>query len=114
MVQKEFSKAGITQAALAARMQKDPAQLNRLLNAPGNWTLDTVSDLLFAISGGVPAYSVAYPLDKPVRNDTRPRWASDSALLLAGLSASETGTTSNNVLFKDGTNIGASEARSSL
>lgn len=59
-------------------MQKDPGHLNRLLNAPGNWTLDTVSDLLFAICGGVPVYSIGYPLDKPERNHTKPEWILDN------------------------------------
>jgi hypothetical protein len=77
LIQREFEEAGITQAALASRMGKDPGQLNRLLGAPGNWTLDTVSDLLFAICGGVPNYAVDHPLDKPARNSTRPPWAFD-------------------------------------
>jgi len=81
LVQAEFDRAGITQAALAVRMDKDPAQLNRLLGAPGNWTFDTFSDLLFAIAGGVPAYSVDFPLDKPIRNWTQPDWIWDGAFL---------------------------------
>ena len=71
LVQKAFDRSGLTKAALAARLKKDGGQLNRLLGAPGNWTLDTVSDLLFAICGGVPQYSIAYPLDRPARNATR-------------------------------------------
>ena len=42
---------GLTQAELARRLSCDPARLNRLLGAPGNWTLATVSDLLVGISG---------------------------------------------------------------
>ena len=42
---------GLTKAQLARRIGYDPAQLNRLLGAPGNWTLSTVSDLLAGIAG---------------------------------------------------------------
>lgn len=42
---------GLTKAQLARRIGYDPAHLNRLLGAPGNWTLSTVSDLLAGISG---------------------------------------------------------------
>lgn len=72
VIQEAFEHAKITKTALAERMNKDPGQLNRMLSAPGNWTLDTVSDLLFAINGGVPDYSVAHPLDEPARNSTKP------------------------------------------
>lgn len=65
LVQQEFQRSGINQATLAARTQKDPGQLSRLLNAPGNLTLDTISDLLFAISGAVPQYGLEYPMEKP-------------------------------------------------
>jgi hypothetical protein len=40
---------GLTQRALAARIRRRPEVINRLLAAPGNWTLDTVSDLLLGI-----------------------------------------------------------------
>ena len=42
---------GLTKANLARRLSCDAARLNRLLGAPGNWTLATVSDLLVGISG---------------------------------------------------------------
>jgi hypothetical protein len=70
----EFLRSGISQATLARRMSKRPEQINRLLGAPGNWTLDTVSDLLFAISGAEPVYGVQYPLREPPRNYRQPEW----------------------------------------
>lgn len=73
-VLQEFLQSGITQAALARRLGKRPEQINRLLGAPGNWTLDTVSDLLFAISGAEPVYGVQYPLRDPDRNYRHPEW----------------------------------------
>ena len=42
---------GLNKADLARRLACDPARLNRLLGAPGNWTLKTVSDLLVGIAG---------------------------------------------------------------
>lgn len=70
-----FLKSGLTQAALARRMGKGTDQICRLLGAPGNWELNTVSDLIFAITGGEVEYSIGYPLDQPPRNMRRPDWA---------------------------------------
>ena len=40
---------GLTKARLAKRLGIAPARVTRLLGAPGNWTLDTVSELLVGI-----------------------------------------------------------------
>ena len=72
----EFQDSGLSQATVARRLGKRPEIISRLLGAPGNWTLDTVSDLLFAISGAESKYGLSYPLEKPVRNDTQPEWLS--------------------------------------
>ncbi|MGD0332853.1 MAG: hypothetical protein ABSA90_06295 [Xanthobacteraceae bacterium] len=46
----ELERAGkITRAALARRIGKAPEQVTRWLGAPGNWTLDTVSDLFLGM-----------------------------------------------------------------
>jgi hypothetical protein len=70
----EFEKSGISQTDLASRLHKGTDQISRWLGSPGNWTLDTVSDLFFAISGGELAYGVQYPLDLPATNQTGPDW----------------------------------------
>jgi hypothetical protein len=70
----EFQKSGLTKAELARRLGKRPEVVSRLLGAPGNWTLDTVSDLLFAISGAEPAYRAQHPLDQPRQNMQQPEW----------------------------------------
>src|SRR5438046_2923199 len=74
LVLTEFQKSGLCQADLARRLGKRPEVISRLLGAPGNWGLDTVSDLLFAISGSEAYYSVSRPLDMPSKNYTQPEW----------------------------------------
>jgi len=49
---KEMEKdQGLTKAELARRIGCKPEQITRRLGAPGNWTLDTISDLLIGIAG---------------------------------------------------------------
>ena len=40
----------LKKADLARRIHRSPAVINRLLASPGNWTLDTVSDLLIGLA----------------------------------------------------------------
>lgn len=40
---------GTRKSQIALRLGKDPAQITRWLGAPGNWTIDTISDLLIAM-----------------------------------------------------------------
>lgn len=70
----EFKKSGLSQADLARRLGKTPDVVCRWLREPQNWTVDTASDLLFAISGAEADYEVRYPLREAPRNDTRPHW----------------------------------------
>lgn len=49
----------LTQATIARRLEKRPEQINRWLSGPGNWTLETLSDLLLAICGGEPSVGVS-------------------------------------------------------
>ena len=53
--------SGLAQA-VARRMGRRPEVVSRMLGAPGNWRLDTVSDLLFAISGAEAAFTTRYPM----------------------------------------------------
>lgn len=81
-VLREFLRSGISKATLARRMGKKHAEIiSRLLGAPGNWTLDTVSDLIFAINGGECEYSIRYPLDEGPHNYTAEWFPDDPASL---------------------------------
>lgn len=51
VIVRNFRESGLSQAELARRLGKRPEVVCRLLGAPGNWTLDTVSDLALAING---------------------------------------------------------------
>jgi hypothetical protein len=68
LVMRELKAAGISRAELARRLGKGADRVSKMLGGPANWTIITLSDLLFAINGGVPKYGVDYPLDKPARN----------------------------------------------
>jgi hypothetical protein len=46
----EAQKDGLTKSLLARRIEKTPDVINRWLGAPGNLTVDTISDLLLGIS----------------------------------------------------------------
>jgi hypothetical protein len=82
LVLNEFKKSGLTQAELARRMNKRPDVVCRLIGAPGNWGLDTVSDLLFAISHAEVGYSTLYPLDGAARNYTHPSWLQPNSVVV--------------------------------
>ena len=46
---KAVEREGLTKTKLAKRLGLAPARVTRLLRSPGNWTLDTVSELLVGI-----------------------------------------------------------------
>jgi hypothetical protein len=45
----KFRQADLSQAALARRVGRGPAQINRMLASPSNWTIETVAELLAGI-----------------------------------------------------------------
>jgi hypothetical protein len=77
LVVQELKKSGITQAELARRLGKGQDAVSRLLSRPGNWELDTLSDLLFAISGSVPRFSADDPLAARPASPAVPRSKSE-------------------------------------
>lgn len=74
LVLEALVETGISQAEIARRLGKQPAVISRLIGAPGNWTLDTVSDLLLALDGREVKYTISCPFDAPARNHTEAEW----------------------------------------
>ena len=64
----------LTQKTLANRIGKGPDQINRWLSSPGNWTIDTISDLLLGISGSELALSISKIADQLPSNSYGPGW----------------------------------------
>lgn len=67
----EAERTGITKKALAEMLDRDPAQITRWLSAPGNLTLDSISDLLLAL-GAEMDYDVAKFSERGLSNFTHP------------------------------------------
>lgn len=96
MIHKEFQNSGLTKAELACRLGKGADRVNKIMAAPGNWTLDTISELLYAINGGIIEFDISQPLREPKRNDTAPHWlGDDKATPLPGLVRAGSGGTNN-------------------
>jgi len=53
----------LTRAELARRIGRAPEQITRWLGAPGNWTLDTVSDLMLGM-GTEPGFEIERLADR--------------------------------------------------
>ena len=65
---KQDAESGLTRAEVARRIGRRPEQVTRWFGAPGNWTLETVSDLLLAVAKSEPDVHLL-PLDgRAVRN----------------------------------------------
>jgi hypothetical protein len=61
---------GLTQAELARRIGRGADQVNRWLGAPGNWTLQTVSDLLLGMASE-PELAISRIRDKLAEQDEK-------------------------------------------
>lgn len=70
-VMSKFRESGITKAALARRMGKGQDRINRLLSSPGNWTIDTVAELIAAICAEELIAKSLPILDRPARNHSQ-------------------------------------------
>lgn len=64
----------LTKAEVARRTGRKPEQITRWLGAPGNWTLETVSDLMLAISKAELNFSLAPLRNRPQANFPGAEW----------------------------------------
>jgi hypothetical protein len=81
---------GLTKAELARRIGRKPEVVTRLLGAPGNWTIDTISDLLLGISGEeLEPASSSLKNDRP-RNFVGPEWLKPNGVQTSSREPSKT------------------------
>lgn len=64
----EEEKCGLTRAQLARRIGKSPEVITRMLGAPGNWTIETLADLLVGISSEEILPASESLIDRPKKN----------------------------------------------
>lgn len=97
-VHAELDKAGLPRKSLAKRLGMDEGQLSRLLGSPGNWRLETIAKLFWAISGGRVKFALDYPMQKGKRNNVGP-WPEPELKILERSNTS----TSSLIRFEPGT-----------
>jgi hypothetical protein len=61
-------KYGLTKSDLAAALKKDRSQISRWFSGPGNWELDTISDMLLTMRCELDIRVVALDEPDPISN----------------------------------------------
>ena len=76
---KLFQESGLSKKEIADMLGKKPEQITRWLGGPGNVTLDTISDLAFAMQGNFIEILTRDELSKAKSNHSSPEWISISS-----------------------------------
>ncbi|MBL9011120.1 MAG: helix-turn-helix transcriptional regulator [Alphaproteobacteria bacterium] len=92
---KEAETLGVTKRDLAARLQRDPSQITRWLSSPSNLTLETISDLLFALGAEAEPPTIVSFRDRRPANYMHPLLA--RAVGVEGVRVSESQRVSTDV-----------------
>jgi hypothetical protein len=71
LIIREFKKSRLSQADLAKRIGRGADVVCRLLSRPGNWELDTFSDLLFGTCGSLANFSSSRPMYHAITTSTQ-------------------------------------------
>lgn len=69
LLREAFIASGLTKAELARRLGWDPSRVAKVINMSTNLTVETLGELIFAITGGRVAFSLA-PLG--LRSESQP------------------------------------------
>ncbi|MBW7922626.1 MAG: helix-turn-helix transcriptional regulator [Rubellimicrobium sp.] len=69
-----FKESGLSKAEIAGMLGKKPEQITRWLAGPGNLTLDTLSDLIFVMSGQTFTLQARDELARGKSNQRHPDW----------------------------------------
>ncbi len=93
-IEEAAAQRGITRKEMAQKIGKHPAQVSMWLSGPSNWTLDTISDLLFSVDAEMDYSSVPFS-ERVNRNVHHP--AGEPARL--SLPRSEVSTGSSSTVF---------------
>jgi hypothetical protein len=101
--------SGLTKKVIADRLGKNPSQITRWFSGPGNWELDTISDLLLAMNCEL-VIGVSSLLNRPTANYMHPAaimpqvsgvWVNSTAPINFGAnSATGSLSTGNVVIYK--------------
>lgn len=70
--EKEAKTRGVTKKDIAAKLSRDPSQVTRWLSTPANMTLDSISDILFALDAEMKTPEVLRFMDQRGTNFVHP------------------------------------------